>query len=54
MPLRVVFVVVLCTSLARGAKYTIEKSAFRVIEPESLYGVYESAIGDFGVPLYGA
>jgi hypothetical protein len=36
-----------------SAKFNVEKSSLRVTSPESLKDVYESAIGNFGVPKYG-
>ncbi|KAJ7528163.1 hypothetical protein O6H91_16G087300 [Diphasiastrum complanatum] len=34
-------------------KFLVEKNSLRVTSPESLKGVYDSAIGNFGVPQYG-
>ncbi|KAJ4972284.1 hypothetical protein NE237_005383 [Protea cynaroides] len=34
-------------------KFVVEKNSLRVTSPESVKGVYECAIGNFGVPQYG-
>ncbi|KAK1312812.1 Vacuolar-sorting receptor 1 [Acorus calamus] len=34
-------------------KFVVEKNSLKVTSPDSLKGVYESAIGNFGVPQYG-
>lgn len=34
-------------------KFLVEKNSLKVTSPESLKGVYECAIGNFGVPQYG-
>jgi len=31
----------------------VEKNSLKVTSPDSLKGVYESAIGNFGIPQYG-
>lgn len=35
------------------AKFVVEKNSLKVTSPDSLKDVYECAIGNFGVPLYG-
>ncbi|GMP51503.1 hypothetical protein CsSME_00017704 [Camellia sinensis var. sinensis] len=34
-------------------RFVVEKNSLKVTSPESLKGVYECAIGNFGVPQYG-
>jgi hypothetical protein len=34
-------------------RFVVEKNSLRVTSPNSLKGVYECAIGNFGVPQYG-
>ncbi|XWS09511.1 hypothetical protein CRYUN_Cryun40dG0090800 [Craigia yunnanensis] len=34
-------------------RYVVEKNSLKVTSPESIKGVYECAIGNFGVPQYG-
>ncbi|OMP04807.1 hypothetical protein COLO4_09277 [Corchorus olitorius] len=34
-------------------RFVVEKNSLKLISPESIKGVYESAIGNFGVPQYG-
>ncbi|KFM28703.1 Vacuolar-sorting receptor 1 [Auxenochlorella protothecoides] len=38
---------------ALAASFRVETNALRIKEPASYAGSYDSAIGDFGVPLYG-
>ncbi|KAK4418830.1 Vacuolar-sorting receptor 1 [Sesamum alatum] len=35
------------------ARFVVEKNSFKVASPDSLKGVHECAIGNFGVPQYG-
>ncbi|KAL1545385.1 Vacuolar-sorting receptor 2 [Salvia divinorum] len=42
---------VLCGSCL--GRFLVEKNSLKVTSPDSLKGVYESAIGNFGVPQYG-
>ena len=42
------------SSLAEGAAFVVEKASLQVVEPPSLRGEHDTAIGDFGVPQYGA
>ncbi|CAN1771993.1 Vacuolar-sorting receptor 1 [Linum perenne] len=46
-----VFCLLLCGSGL--AKFLVEKNSLKVTSPEALKGVYECAIGNFGVPQYG-
>ncbi|CAN0846922.1 Vacuolar-sorting receptor 1 [Linum grandiflorum] len=46
-----VFFLVLCGSCL--GKFVVEKNSLKVTSPDSLKGVYECAIGNFGVPQYG-
>lgn len=39
-------------SLCLG-RFVVEKNSLKVTSPSSLRGVYECAIGNFGVPQYG-
>jgi hypothetical protein len=34
-------------------RFVVEKNSLKLTSPESLKGVYECAIGNFGVPQYG-
>lgn len=34
-------------------RFVVEKNSLKVTSPESLKGVYECAIGNFGIPQYG-
>ncbi|OMO53870.1 hypothetical protein CCACVL1_28275 [Corchorus capsularis] len=34
-------------------RFVVEKNSLKLISPESIKGVYESAVGNFGVPQYG-
>lgn len=34
-------------------RFVVEKNSLKVTSPESIKGVYECAIGNFGVPQYG-
>lgn len=34
-------------------RFVVEKNSLRVTSPENLKGVYECAIGNFGIPQYG-
>lgn len=34
-------------------RFVVEKNSLRVTSPESIRGVYECALGNFGVPQYG-
>lgn len=34
-------------------RFVVEKNSLKVTSPESVKGVYECAIGNFGVPQYG-
>ena len=34
-------------------RFVVEKNSLKVTSPDSLKGVYECAIGNFGVPQYG-
>lgn len=43
----------LLAGVAHGATFRVETNALRIKEPASYAGSYDSAIGDFGVPLYG-
>ncbi|CAI0423774.1 unnamed protein product [Linum tenue] len=46
----------LCLLLCCGScfgKFVVEKNSLKVTSPDSLKGVYECAIGNFGVPQYG-
>ncbi|CAL5228469.1 g11610 [Coccomyxa viridis] len=36
-----------------SAQWVVETNSFRIREPANVEGEYDSAIGDFGVPLYG-
>ena len=40
--------------LVDGAAFVVEKASLQVLDPPSLRGAYDTAIGDFGVPKYGA
>ena len=42
------------SSLAEGAAFVVEKASLQVVEPPALRGEHDTAIGDFGVPQYGA
>lgn len=42
----------LILNLALG-RFVVEKNNLKVTSPESIKGVYECAIGNFGVPQYG-
>lgn len=42
---------VLCGSCF--GRFVVEKNSLKVTSPDSLKGVHESAIGNFGVPQYG-
>ena len=42
------------SSLAEGTAFVVEKASLQVVEPPSLRGQHDTAIGDFGVPQYGA
>ncbi|KAH6769372.1 VACUOLAR SORTING RECEPTOR 2 [Perilla frutescens var. frutescens] len=44
-------VFVLCGSCL--GRFVVEKNSLKVTSPDALKGVYESAIGNFGVPQYG-
>ncbi|CAL9127806.1 unnamed protein product [Musa textilis] len=50
--LRVVWVSVLLWGSCWG-KFVVEKNSLKVTSPDSLKGIYECAIGNFGVPQYG-
>lgn len=52
MWLRVVWVSVLLWGSCWG-KFVVEKNSLKVTSPDSLKGIYECAIGNFGVPQYG-
>lgn len=39
---------------ARAAGFDVQTGSLRITEPASIRGTLDSAIGDFGVPLYGA
>lgn len=34
-------------------RFVVEKNSLKVTSPESIKGVYECAIGNFGIPQYG-
>ena len=34
-------------------RFVVEKNSLRVTSPESIRGIYECALGNFGVPQYG-
>ena len=36
-----------------AARFVVEKNSLRVTSPAALRGVYECAIGNFGMPQYG-
>ena len=36
-----------------AARFVVEKNSLRVTSPAALRGVYECAIGNFGIPQYG-
>lgn len=42
----------LILSLALG-RFVVEKNNLKVTSPDSIKGIYECAIGNFGVPQYG-
>lgn len=42
---------VLCVSCL--GRFVVEKNSLKVTSPDSIKGVYECAIGNFGVPEYG-
>ena len=44
----------LACSPAHGASFVVEKANLQIVDPPSLQGKYDTAIGDFGVPKYGA
>ncbi|KAJ8461096.1 hypothetical protein OPV22_034022 [Ensete ventricosum] len=50
--LRVVWVSVLLWGSCWG-KFVVEKNSLKVTSPDSLKGIHECAIGNFGVPQYG-
>lgn len=35
------------------ARFVVEKNNLKITSPKSLRGIYECAIGNFGVPKYG-
>lgn len=39
---------------AQAASFVVEKASLQIVDPPSLQGKYDTAIGDFGVPKYGA
>ena len=41
-------------STTNAAAFVVEKAIFRVLEPPSLRGSHDAALGDIGVPQYGA
>lgn len=45
-----VWFVLIGSSLGR---FVVEKNSLKVTSPESIKGIYECAIGNFGVPQYG-
>ncbi|KDD75638.1 hypothetical protein H632_c577p0, partial [Helicosporidium sp. ATCC 50920] len=49
----VALVVLFACQGALGATFKVETNAFRIKEPASVAQSFSSAIGDFGVPLYG-
>jgi hypothetical protein len=50
---RVVLVVLLLLAVPAWSTFVVEETALTVTSPESLKGTHQSAIGNFGVPLYG-
>lgn len=51
---RLLLLVVLVLAAHRaGARFVVEKNSLRVTSPFGLRGVYECAIGNFGMPQYG-
>ncbi|EFN56501.1 hypothetical protein CHLNCDRAFT_144100 [Chlorella variabilis] len=38
---------------ARAASFVVEKGSLRIRAPAHIAGAYDTAVGDFGVPLYG-
>lgn len=48
----IVSLLMMMISLCLG-RFVVEKNSLKVTSPSSLRGVYECAIGNFGVPQYG-
>lgn len=49
----VVLAVVAAVDRPAAARFVVEKNSLRVTSPAALRGVYECAIGNFGMPQYG-
>ena len=45
--------VLLCGCCCCHGRFVVEKNSLRVTSPAALRGVYECAIGNFGMPQYG-
>jgi hypothetical protein len=48
-----VLAVVAAVDRPAAARFVVEKNSLRVTSPAALRGVYECAIGNFGMPQYG-
>ena len=54
LPAVLVAVLVMRTAFARPAAFIVEKASLRVLSPSSLVGTHDTALANFGTPLYGA
>ena len=54
LPAVLVAVLVIRTAFARPAAFIVEKASLRVLSPSSLVGTHDTALANFGTPLYGA
>lgn len=48
-----VAVMVMLLAVRVAGNFVVEENSLTVTSPESLQGTYQSAIGNFGVPMYG-